>query len=88
MPKIARNIAMASEKSPLSLMAQAVLTIALYRLGEKGMAQKSLGILEKQAQLINGWCYWEGVWEVLGESDVESTAYALKAILMLKPERP
>ncbi|MCS7264453.1 MAG: hypothetical protein NZ805_06440 [Armatimonadetes bacterium] len=88
MLKFARNIAKATEKSPLPPMAQSVLTIALHQLGEKAASQRCLSALEKQAQIVNGLCYWEGTWKVLGESDVEATAYALKALLMLKPNDP
>jgi uncharacterized protein YfaS (alpha-2-macroglobulin family) len=88
MRKIAQSIVMASRKSILPPMAQAVLAIALSRLGEKTLAQQSLNALEKQARFVNGHCFWEGTWSRLCESDVEATAYALKALLSLKPNDP
>jgi len=88
MRKIAQTIVKASSKSALPPMAHAVLTIALSRLDEKTLAQQSLNALEKQARFVDRYCFWEGTWCRLGESDVEATAYALKALLSLKPNDP
>ena len=88
MLKFAHNVAKVSQKSPMPPMAQAVLTIALHRLGDQAAARKCLSALEKQTKTINGWCFWDGTWGTLHESDVEATAYALKAMLLLKPNDP
>jgi uncharacterized protein YfaS (alpha-2-macroglobulin family) len=87
MRKVAQRLLKAS-RQPLPPMAQAALTMALHRLGEKEGAQRSLMALAKQARLVDGLCWWEGSWGVLGESEVEATAYALKAFLALQPDDP
>lgn len=87
MRKVAQRLLKAS-RQPLPPMAQAALTMALHRLGEKEGAQRSLMALAKQARLVDGLCWWEGTWGVLGESEVEATAYALKAFLALQPDDP
>ncbi len=84
--KVARSLAAQSHR--LSPMAQAILCIALHRFGLRTVAQQVLAALEKRAKQENGLCWWEGTWGVLCESDVEATAYALKALLLLKPDDP